>query len=755
MTRGEHAAITGAVSRVEIYLGDKPKALESCHTQERASEVLEQDLSCRITSQLSGGMKMLQEFRFIEDADYFLVRVGLETPAGSDALPVMNLKPLHVQHGGGLRLGASALSWSVYQLGFQSWSPAGAVLVHKHQPKPRFKIPRIMSYNPGRRTPRTRGRHLCDWLGVIKNTNTGESLICGFVTMRDFLSHIYLRVDAGTGDLLRFNAHCDADRVPLAPGRTLFSEWLMVGLPGRVLDGMATYAEVVQREMNARVPEKIPVGWCSWYKYFTGITQEQMESNLKHVARLAGDIPISVFQLDDGYQKAVGDWTSLIRDKFPDDLTKLARKISEQDLIPGIWTAPFFARTNSRLYAEHKDWFIHDRKGGVVSAGFNPLWGGEVAPLDLTHPQVRQWLHDLFHQIVHEWGFKFLKLDFLYSSVVKGRLYDQSKTRAQAYREGLEIIREAAGEDVLILGCGAPLGPAVGLVDIMRIGADVGPKWRDTVFRAAVGDRTEPSVESSLINCVTRSFLHKKFWLNDPDCVLLRKGNLTADEYRTFASVVGLTGGMLLISDDMAELDREGMDVFKSLVPPSGTPALAVDLFEHEYPSVFAARFDAALPRTVAAAVNWKDESGRVTVDFGAMGLSADAEYLVYNFWDKKFLGVLNTDITFFRMPAHGCKLLSLVEYREEPAVLGTDLHITCGGLELARHDYDASARKMNLELQLPGRRAGHVFVYVPDELSATNINADGGTANMKKHARNVVSVNVEFTDGMTLELEF
>ena len=66
MTRSDHAAIIDAVSRVEIYPGDKPKALESCHTQERTVQVWEQDLSCHLASQLSGGMKMIQEFRFVE-----------------------------------------------------------------------------------------------------------------------------------------------------------------------------------------------------------------------------------------------------------------------------------------------------------------------------------------------------------------------------------------------------------------------------------------------------------------------------------------------------------------------------------------------------------------------------------------------------------------------------------------------------------------------------------------------------------------
>ena len=38
-------------------------------------------------------------------------------------------------------------------------------------------------------------------------------------------------------------------------------------------------------------------------------------------------------------------------------------------------------------------------------------------------------------------------------------------------------MREAAGEDVTLLGCGCPLGAAVGHVDAMRASADAGPSW--------------------------------------------------------------------------------------------------------------------------------------------------------------------------------------------------------------------------------------------------------------------------------------
>ena len=44
-------------------------------------------------------------------------------------------------------------------------------------------------------------------------------------------------------------------------------------------------------------------------------------------------------------------------------------------------------------------------------------------------------------------------------------------------RAGFEAVRRGAGDDTFLLGCGAPLGPTIGVVDGMRIGPDVAPWW--------------------------------------------------------------------------------------------------------------------------------------------------------------------------------------------------------------------------------------------------------------------------------------
>ena len=53
--------------------------------------------------------------------------------------------------------------------------------------------------------------------------------------------------------------------------------------------------------------------------------------------------------------------------------------------------------------------------------------------------------------------------------------------------------------------------------------------------------------------------MHRRLWLNDPDCLMLRTEGtgLSPAAARTWAHTVGLSGGMALVSDDLALLGAD------------------------------------------------------------------------------------------------------------------------------------------------------------------------------------------------------
>ena len=121
--------------------------------------------------------------------------------------------------------------------------------------------------------------------------------------------------------------------------------------------------------------------------------------------------------------------------------------------------------------------------------------------------------------------FHILKLDFLYAGALKGNRFDPSKTRAQILRNAMLSIRESIGKETFLLGCGAPLGSVIGIVDANRIGADVSGDWTPKFMGVSLPFRREPhmpSARNSIQNILARAEQHGRWWINDPDCLLIR-----------------------------------------------------------------------------------------------------------------------------------------------------------------------------------------------------------------------------------------
>ncbi|MBD3854480.1 MAG: hypothetical protein IFJ96_06830, partial [Acidobacteria bacterium] len=106
----------------------------------------------------------------------------------------------------------------------------------------------------------------------------------------------------------------------------------------------------------------------------------------------------------------------------------------------------------------------------------------KAVALDPTSGATQEYVASVIAE-VRQWGFDYLKLDFLYAAAFPGR-HESPMTREAAYREGLSIVREAAGDDCYLLACGAPIIASVGIVDGIRLGPDVAEFWHDPQLTA-------------------------------------------------------------------------------------------------------------------------------------------------------------------------------------------------------------------------------------------------------------------------------
>lgn len=307
------------------------------------------------------------------------------------------------------------------------------------------------------------------------------------------------------------------------------------------------------------------IGWTSWYNYYTSVTEKDVLDNLE--AFRSRTIPIDMFQIDDGYEQAVGDWL-LVNNKFPHGMQYLAEEIKKSGYQAGLWLAPLICEKTSQIYKEHPDWVLG-------KAGFNPGWSGIFYVLDFYNENVRSYLREVFDTVLNKWNYDMVKLDFLYAASL---IECSDKTRGQIMYEFMQFLREISG-DKIILGCGVPLGCSFGLVDYCRVSSDVALKWEDKML-ATLHYRERVSTINALISTIGRRHLNGRAFYNDPDVFILRESNnqLTEDQRYTLFLINSVLGGLVFTSDNISEYTESQMELYKTLFTLKNKVVLRVDI---------------------------------------------------------------------------------------------------------------------------------------------------------------------------------
>lgn len=301
------------------------------------------------------------------------------------------------------------------------------------------------------------------------------------------------------------------------------------------------------KALNIPKPKVTPKnGYTTWYNYYPNINEKIVTDDLEALSKVNADIDI--FQIDDGFQSATGDWLIIDKKKFPNGMKQEADKIHSKGMLAGLWLAPLGAQASSKVVDEHPDWLIRRKNGHPVNCG--PNWGCFFA-LDIEIPEVREYIKNFFNVILNDWGYDLVKLDFLYAAAI---IPNHGKSRGQLMCEAMDFLRECVG-DKMILGCGVPLMPAFGKVDYCRIGADMGLSWK----KPTMTHRELVSTFHTLGNSIFRRQLDGRAFLNDPDVFLLRDNhmNCTFEQRKIIAKINKVFGSVLFTSDNVSDYSEE------------------------------------------------------------------------------------------------------------------------------------------------------------------------------------------------------
>ena len=198
--------------------------------------------------------------------------------------------------------------------------------------------------------------------------------------------------------------------------------------------------------------------------------------------------------------------------------------------------------------------------------------------LDPTVPAVRnQIAKDIAH--MRRWGFELIKVD--YTTVdLSGRwghqmgaeftndgwsFADRSHTTAEVISDLYRCIREAAGDEVLIVGCNTVGHLAAGIFELQRVGDDTGgTDWGRT---CAIG-----------VNCLAfRAPQHDAFFAVDADCVG-RAEALPWAKNRRWLDLVARSGTPLFVSIKRSSVGAPQQQAIRDAFavaaksPPVGSP---------------------------------------------------------------------------------------------------------------------------------------------------------------------------------------
>jgi alpha-galactosidase len=233
--------------------------------------------------------------------------------------------------------------------------------------------------------------------------------------------------------------------------------------------------------------------------------------------------------IDDGWQKYNCDAPWIPRDSFG-NIAEMAEEIAALGAKPGIWVRP-----------------LADYHGETSLGKPEYRLEREKECLDPTNPEVLGYIGEFIRDIVYS-GYRLIKHDYTTRDIFGNwgcfctqtltkdgwAFYNRKITSAEAVKKLYSVIREAAG-DAVVIGCNTISHLSAGIFELNRTGDDTsGFDW----------DRTRKFGVNTL---AFRSIQHKSFYECDADCVGIT-GSIPWELNREWLRLLSMSGTPLFVS---------------------------------------------------------------------------------------------------------------------------------------------------------------------------------------------------------------
>jgi len=455
--------------------------------------------------------------------------------------------------------------------------------------------------------------------------------------------------------------------VSLPSGGSENSERVMFAAGSDYHSQLENYGAVIRELHHSRVGADNLLGWWSWTAFYTKITEGSALTNAQWLSEHLKALGYDYFHFDLGYAYARSEYAIPNASQFSHGMWDLAHRICRLGLKVGVWTAPFEVGERAWIYEHHKDWLLHNAHGDPISIGkAEEVEGERLFVLDVTHPDAQEYLRQTYRTLVREWGARYIKLDFMDNTAIEASYHRPNTTALEAQRIGLEMIRTAVGDDVLLDKDGSPMLNPVGLVDEGRLSQDTGHAFLRS-------KEAEPGIAA-------RYYMHRNFFVADPDAFTVSRqlleertiqAPLTLNEAQVSIALAAVSGGMFEIGDDLTILgsDPERLALVKNpdllAMAKLGRAALPLDLLSYtdkdEQPSIFLLRQDQR--QSMLAVFNWTGHSSSHTFTFSGLQLAADHSYELFDALAQDRPVALDDEVLRLdNQPPHSVKLIKIID---------------------------------------------------------------------------------------------
>ncbi|MEO1405408.1 MAG: alpha-galactosidase, partial [Pseudomonadota bacterium] len=195
----------------------------------------------------------------------------------------------------------------------------------------------------------------------------------------------------------------------LKPGEVYRTPRLYAAFTSRGFSALSRkfHQHLRNRVMDGRIHGKPrPIHYNTWEAVYFDHDQETLFA----LAEKAADVGAERFVLDDGWfssrrndKAGLGDWWPS-KDIYPDGLRPLANHVVGLGMEFGLWFEPEMVNPDSELYRTHPDWILHAE--GVEQVPFRSQY-----VLDLTRPEVTDYLFQQMHKILSDHPVSYIKWD--------------------------------------------------------------------------------------------------------------------------------------------------------------------------------------------------------------------------------------------------------------------------------------------------------------------------------------------------------